>query len=389
MPRIILFIFFFSFSFSLFSFQLSENSQISVITIGPSQKELYSAFGHSGIRVKDDSLGIDYFYNYGVFDFDQPNFYINFLKGKLLYMVNRYNYKPVEDHYILNDRFIKEQILNLNSSQKLKTFNFLENNILSQNKYYYYNYIYNNCATKIRDLFDEIFPKYVEYDSINNDNLSYRELMDLYLYNQKWGNLGIDICLGTEIDKIADNYNSMYLPDFLFSNLDNAKTSKNENFILKENKIFSPSKTKNSSVFFSPSLVLLILLLITVFLIFRERKYDLWYKKFDFTLFFISGAIGLLLVYLWFFTDHLSSYNFNLIWAFPLNIVAAFFLFNEKILDKIKIYFFTISLLLFSLILLWVFLPQKLNASLVFLVLAILLRSISIYFKLDNRSISN
>ena len=73
MPRIILFIFFFSFSFSLFSFQLSENSQISVITIGPSQKELYSAFGHSGIRVKDDSLGIDYFYNYGVFDFDSSD----------------------------------------------------------------------------------------------------------------------------------------------------------------------------------------------------------------------------------------------------------------------------------------------------------------------------
>ena len=389
MYRIILFIFFFSFSFSLFSFQLSQNSQISVITIGPSQKELYSAFGHSGIRVKDDSLGIDYFYNYGVFDFDQPNFYINFLKGKLLYMVVRYNYKTIEDHYIFNNRFIKEQVLNLNSTQKLKTFNFLENNILSQNKYYYYNYIYNNCATKIRDLFDEIFPKYVEYDSINNDNLSYRELMDLYLYEQRWGDLGIDICLGSEIDKIADNYNSMYLPDYLFSNLDNANTSENQNFILKENEIFSPSKTKNSSVFLSPSLVLFILLLITVFLIFRERKYDLWYKKFDFILFFISGAIGLLLVYLWFFTDHLSSYNFNLIWAFPFNIVVAFFLFNEKVLDKIKIYFLTISLLLLSLILLWVLLPQKLNASLVFLVLAILFRSISIYFKLHNRSIVN
>ena len=389
MYRIILFIFFFSFSFSLFSFQLSKNSQISVITIGPSQKELYSAFGHSGIRVKDDSLGIDYFYNYGVFDFDQPNFYINFLKGKLLYMVVRYNYKTIEDHYIFNNRFIKEQVLNLNSTKKLKTFNFLENNILSQNKYYYYNYIYNNCATKIRDLFDEIFPKYVEYDSINNDNLSYRELMDLYLYEQRWGDLGIDICLGSEIDKIANNYNSMYLPDYLFSNLDDAKTSENQNFILKENEIFSPSKTKNSSIFLTPSLVLFTLLLITVFLIFRERKYDLWYKKFDFILFFISGAIGLLLVYLWFFTDHLSSYNFNLIWAFPFNIVVAFFLFNEKVLDKIKIYFLIVSLLLLSLILLWVLLPQKLNASLVFLVLAILFRSISIYFKLHNRSIVN
>ena len=117
--------------------------------------------------------------------------------------------RTTSQHYCC---FNIQQILNLNSSQKLKTFNFLENNILSQNKYYYYNYIYNNCATKIRDLFDEIFPKYVEYDSINNDNLSYRELMDLYLYDQKWGDLGIDICLGSEIDKIADNYNSMYLP---------------------------------------------------------------------------------------------------------------------------------------------------------------------------------
>ena len=158
---------------------------------------------------------------------------------------------------------------------------------------------------------------------------------------------------------------------------------------MKENEIFSPSKTKNSSIFLTPSLVLFTLLLITVFLIFRERKYDLWYKKFDFILFFISGAIGFLLVYLWFFTDHLSSYNFNLIWAFPLNIVAAFFLFNEKILDKIKIYFLIVSLFLFSLILLWALLPQKLSVSLFFLVLAILLRSISIYLRLHNRLISN
>ncbi|MBK69152.1 MAG: hypothetical protein CMF54_05105 [Legionellales bacterium] len=389
MYRIIIFIFFISFSFSLYSFQLSQNSRISAITIGPSQKDLYSAFGHSGIRVKDDSLGIDYFYNYGVFDFEQPNFYINFLKGKLLYMVNRYNYKAVEDYYILNDRFVKEQILNLNLNQKLKIFQFLETNILSENKYYYYNYIYNNCATKIRDLFQEIIPGYVQYDSINKDNFSFRELMDLYLYDQKWGDLGIDICLGSEIDKIADNYHSMYLPDYLFSNLDNAKTSKNQNFILEENVIFMPNETKNYSIFLTPNFVLFVVLLLTIFLTFRERKYDLWYKKFDFMVFLFSGSIGLILVYLWFFTDHLSTYNYNLIWANPLNILAAFFLFNQKILDKIKIYFLIVFLLLLSLILLWFFLPQKLNISLIFLVLAILFRSIFVYFKLNNSSISN
>ena len=73
---------------------------------------MYSAFGHSGIRIKDDSLGVDYFYNYGVFDFDQPNFYMNFLKGKLLYMISKYNYSSVEGYYIKNNQSMKEQILN-------------------------------------------------------------------------------------------------------------------------------------------------------------------------------------------------------------------------------------------------------------------------------------
>ena len=75
---------------------VSSNSQFSVITIGPMQKELYSAFGHSGIRHRDDSLGVNSFYNYGLFDFDQPNFYINFLNGKLLYMVGKFDYGLIE-----------------------------------------------------------------------------------------------------------------------------------------------------------------------------------------------------------------------------------------------------------------------------------------------------
>ena len=100
-------------SSQLFSYSVAQNLKVSVITIGPSQEELYSAFGHSGIRVIDDSLGIDYFYNYGVFDFDQPNFYLNFLKGKLLYMVVKYDYSSVKEYYISNNRDIKEQILSL------------------------------------------------------------------------------------------------------------------------------------------------------------------------------------------------------------------------------------------------------------------------------------
>ena len=290
MSRIIFFIFFFSFSFSLFSFQLSENSQISVITIGPSQKELYSAFGHSGIRVKDDSLGIDYFYNYGVFDFDQPNFYINFLKGKLLYMVNRYNYKPVEDYYILNDRFIKEQILNLNSSQKLKTFNFLENNILSQNKYYYYNYIYNNCATKIRDLLSIVYGENLEFIS-EPENKSFRELMDLYLKNNKWGNLGIDICLGPEIDYNVSFDEEMFRPEYLFKGIEHAVKDGNKNIVSKTN-IINLQKEDFQSYSLNPHYIFLIFFIISIYLSFRQVKYGIKYFIFDSIHLMISGIIG-------------------------------------------------------------------------------------------------
>src|SRR6185295_15514600 len=97
---------------------LSENAKISVITMGPSQEELYSAFGHSGIRVYDSLHKIDDFFNYGVFDFNQPHFYLNFARGYLYYMVDAYDYSAFRDYYVEHHRFVHEQVLNLTSSQK-------------------------------------------------------------------------------------------------------------------------------------------------------------------------------------------------------------------------------------------------------------------------------
>ena len=388
--KTLFFIFYFLFSFQLFSFSLSRNSQISVITISPSQKELYSAFGHSGIRIKDDSLGVDYFYNYGVFDFDQPNFYMNFLKGKLLYMISKYNYSSVEGYYIKNNQSMKEQILNLKLNQKEKIFQFLESNILDHNKYYYYNYIYNNCATKIRDLFEQVLPGYVkyEYELIPTD-LSFRDLMDIYLIHQKWGDLGIDICLGTEIDKLSNGYSSMYLPDYLYINLKRARITNNKSFVIEENEIFKSKEELISSFWSSPISIFFLILIISIIISFRERKYNLWYKMFDFFLFLTTGSIGILLVYLWLSTDHLSSYNYNIIWALPFNFIISLLFINNKILKKIKYYFLIYSILLISLIFLWYFLPQTLNSSLIILVMLLISRSLLIFFQLNNLSIKN
>src|SRR3979490_1211750 len=109
---------------------LSPQSQISLITFGPDQGEFYEAFGHSAVRVMDPARGIDYAYNYGVFSFNQPNFYLNFTRGHLYYQLGVYAYPDFRDAYISANRFVHEQILQLTPAQRQKLFDYLEWNSL-------------------------------------------------------------------------------------------------------------------------------------------------------------------------------------------------------------------------------------------------------------------
>jgi hypothetical protein len=144
---------------------LSPQAEISIITCGPYQGELYSAFGHSAIRVIDPVRGFDIAFNYGVFDFNQPNFYLNFTRGYLYYKLGVYSYPDFRDHYISYNRYVHEQALALDSAQKQKVFSYLENNSLPQNQTYRYDYFYNNCASKVRDVFVEVFKAEIKFDS--------------------------------------------------------------------------------------------------------------------------------------------------------------------------------------------------------------------------------
>jgi hypothetical protein len=100
MYRILFLILLFSFGLECKSQKLSHQSEIAVVTLGPNPVQIYTAFGHSGFRVVDPKLGIDKFYNYGVFDFDQPNFELNFARGKNLYKLGIEEYKDVKKRYI-------------------------------------------------------------------------------------------------------------------------------------------------------------------------------------------------------------------------------------------------------------------------------------------------
>ena len=195
--------------------ELTESSKVSLVTCGPGE-ELYEAFGHTAIRVYDPSLGFDAVYNYGTFDFNQPNFYWNFVQGRSLYMlaVNRYsNFIRAYEHY---NRSVREQFLNLTLEQKQALLDELTWNAKKENRDYLYDYFFDNCSTRPRDVILEAINVPVEFDSahLGDERLSIRELTDLFIVKeQPWGDLGIDLCLGAVIDEPATAMQYMYLPE--------------------------------------------------------------------------------------------------------------------------------------------------------------------------------
>jgi len=371
--------------------QLSQSAEIIVMTMDPIQSELYAAFGHSAFRIKDDSLGLDVAYNYGIFDFDQPNFYLNFAKGKLYYKLGAVGYERYQNYLIATNRTVREQTLDLSQSDKQKVYDFLTNNAKPEFANYYYNYCYDNCATRIRDVLETVLADRITYDfAYANDSLTYRDLMDRYLDEQPWGDLAIDLCLSSEIDRLADGYAYMYMPEYVERAFDAAQIVENNQsrpLVRQKERTIQAAPLPVASTLIKPIHVFIVLFLIVGMLTHRGLKYGLNYRPVDATLFGVTGFIGFFLLFLWFGTDHLTKYNYNLIWCMPLNLVAMILLFKKDKPAFLRYYFFIYGLLLLLLIVMQFAIPQKLHLAFVPFVLALVLRAFYLFYVLSKENL--
>ncbi|MFZ6010527.1 MAG: DUF4105 domain-containing protein [Bacteroidota bacterium] len=372
--------------------RLSDQATISVVTCGPWQNELYSAFGHSAFRVHDPVLDIDEAYNYGVFDFDQPNFYLNFTRGYMYYMLGVYDYKRFEYHYISHNRYVHLQVLDLDSAQTQKLYDFLQWNALPENRNYRYDYFYDNCATKIRDVVIKALGDSVNFDgSYIKTDYTIRELTDIYLKHQPWGDLGIDICLGLPMDKQATPYEYMFLPDYVESGFDHATIKRNGVAIpLVEKKIsvYESQPEHFAKGLFRPLYVFGLLFIMAGIISYRDLKKKKITQAFDVVLFSVLGVLGVLFLFLWMATDHrAAAKNFNLLWALPTHLVAVIaFVKQPRWLEK---YFLGVALITIILLLSWVMLPQKLHYGLVPLAMTVALRAgVQYQLRKENRMLS-
>lgn len=359
--------------------QLSEEGEIHIVTCGPYQGELYSAFGHSAIRVVDPQRRIDVIYNYGVFDFNQPNFYLNFTRGHLLYKLAVSSYQGFVDYYISEDRFVHEQVLDLNQQQKQAVFNFLQWNALPENSDYLYDYFYDNCATRVRDVFTELLGDSLMLDSTYaEEGFTIRQLCDMYLTQQPWGDLGIDLCLGLPMDKQMTTMEYMFLPDYLESGFAVAQVNNGGQWkpLVKERiTTYVPEGQVANVPLWRPATALWSLLLLTVLMTYMGYKKKRWRATWDLVLFSVLGLLGWLLTLLWFFTDHrAAAMNFNIIWAMPLHFPLVVLLYFVR-KPALKGYMGIFAIYYLLVLLFWSIFPQDLPDSLIPLVILLLLRA--------------
>jgi len=348
--------------------ELSPNAEISIITVAPGEL-LLDTWGHSAIRIKDQQINLDRVYNFGMYDYKTSNFYIKFMRGKLLYDLSAYPFHYFLKGYAKEDREVKEQFLQLTLEQKRDYFKFLEHNAKPENRKYLYDFFFDNCATKMRDVTTEVLGNSINYnDEVLKKEYTFRDLIYQKLENHPWGKFGIDIALGSVIDKKATAKQYTFLPSYAFSNLKNAEVTVKGKIVplIKETRVLYASKKSNvKKSFFTPMLLFSILLLIVLLITYRDYKREKQTKWLDFTLFIVTGLIGLLVFLLWFATDHKATKgNLNLFWAFLPNLIVAFYILKNKA-KFLKNYYLLLLVLLCLMLLIWIFKIQVYNTAMI------------------------
>ena len=338
------------------------DTKVSLLTCSTGD-ELYAGFGHTAIRVQ--TQGMDIVFNYGTFNFDEPDFYSNFVKGRLKYYLSAENFSNFLLAYQYERRNVYQQELLIDCSAKQAIFNALRLNIQEANKYYAYDFLKDNCTSRSAEiLLNASGRKILLQDTLPPIPTTYRKQIHETLHRdgKYWSALGIDLLMGLPADeKLNAASYARFLPFNLMEAMDHAYLDERKIFTKPEVLIeYNRQEASNTEVPFTPLLVftLALALLSPLHLLQKPWIFKLL-NAFDRLLFLLLGLMGVLLIFTIYGTDHKAfSYNFNLLWALPTHLFLAFLSWKRK---WIQIYFRALPYYSLLLLIVWGFLPQELN----------------------------
>ena len=379
------------------SAQLSPNARFSVLTCSPGP-DLYSLFGHSAFRLVD-TIGfrpVDVVFNYGTFDAFDNSFYTKFALGKLDYKLQVEYFDGFIESYAMEGRGVWEQELLLNSLQRQRLFSLLQSNVEEENCVYRYDFFYDNCSSRIRDMTiravaqeptDSFGFRYVSLKKLLEVNevkfsqpcaqgTTYREAIQTYLNYQPWSDFGIDIALGRPCDDVIGTYGFMFLPDSLMRELEYA--SINGSPLCGAPVELLPNQSALTvNGWLTPLVVVLLWLVLHTWIVYRNRAAKVTLLPADGVLLGVTSLVSLLVVFLWFFTDHTATQgNWNLLWANPVNVILLFFYRNRSVIRIIA----WVNLLACSfMVISFPWLPQSLHIATIPIALMLIITAVRLY----------
>lgn len=310
-------------------YQLSPTAQVSMITVAPGE-ELYSSFGHTGLRIFDPTQGLDRLYGYGTFDFRTDNFYLKFIRGTLPYQLSVY---PLYDEmygWQIENRTVREQVLNLTLGQKQRLLDGLEENYKPENRTYAYKFYYDNCATRPPNRLIQLMGDSLRFNPARDAELSkksYREWMNDYLGEKPWAQFGMNLAVGRPADHVTTAPEAMYLPYNVHDRLA-AATIRQPNgefapLVAREQSLYKARDVfkKTPPLWAIPETFFLAALFLITYLTYWHHQRGVRGLGLDRFLFGLSGLAGWVLLLLWVATDHgVTAWNPTLLWLFPLHL---------------------------------------------------------------------
>ena len=369
------------------SFELPKDTadtwQVSLITCGPGV-EVYNQFGHSAIRMRNDKLGIDAIYNYGIFNFDTPNFSLKFTLGETDYQLGIQGYRDFVEWYAYCNRDVWEQVINLMLDEKNTLIDLLNENYKPQKRVYRYNFFYDNCATRPRDLIEKCLQGRLQYTEDMNaldTGKTFRSVVHEFTANNAWSQFGIDLLLGSEADKPISKRATMFIPSYLKDYFETASIApQGKALVLQLNQpvvIPTAAKERHDTPLTPFRCTLFLFIVTTILTIYGIRKRKSFWK-FDLVLFLSAGIAGCSLAFVSLFSEHPAvSPNYLLLLFQPLHLLLLPWFIRKVKKQERSLYLVVLTIELVLFIFIWAVIPQKFPLAVLPLALCLLVRSAS------------
>lgn len=374
----------------LFVFTARSASPVTVtlVNVYPGS-DIYELEGHSALRLT--SADGDFAVSWGQFDFNAPNFVYRFVKGETDYSVALIPWVYFENAYLRQGRRMVGHVIDMDSTQTAALLEFVARNLQPANRIYRYNYVKDNCATRPLRALEAAFgdsialgPAVVESES--SFPVTFRNVMRRYHANYPWYQFGIDLALGSGIDYPLSRREMAFAPVVMDSQLASATVGGHP--LVKSVRVLADFPPDNAVLpptpwYLSPMFVCWLVFALILVVCIADVRRGCTSRAVQAVYFGIEGLAGCLLTFLIFVSVHeATSPNWLYVWLNPLCLIPTIFIWLNKCKPLVLSWQFANFVLLFTMCVLWPWLPQSANPAFLPLVLASMVLSAS-YIKVN------